>query len=741
MTTPHGQTSPSMADQRLLIGMFEVDLVAREVIDPDGGPAHRITDKARAVLVELVAAQGQVVKREQLMDRVWAGTCPTGDVLTQAVTALRKAFRDDAEKPRYIETIAKTGYRLLAEVSVLDKPVRPLPALAVVEPDPEVIDVPVTHGHPGTQPPISRSRWWIAVVAVVLVSGLTGGLILSRRAPVEVGPAGNSPPTAPAVIIAAAPDHEYSPKLSPDGSRVVYSAIAADADHARLIVQPANPGGGRFVLTDSNDQLSDSAAVWSRDGQQIAFLRRGSNEVCTLMMVSSVGGLPRELGDCRLAPFPSFDLAPDANALLMSLRTGPDQSDAVIHRLDLRTGEWTRLPYSVGEGDMDFEPRFSPDGKQVVFRRGVSAGDIWVVPSEGGTARRVTFLAGDIRGLDFAPDGRAVVFSAVVPEGLGLYSVDRDSGELGRASLEWAIQPDIAPTGALVFERHPERVQLLGFDRHTGAASDKFFSSSASDMMASFSPDGRRVALYSDRSGALHVWIADVTRPDRAEQVSGFMPVARFAPSWSADGERLIVHGDGAEGLGLYEVDVPGLRARKLDLPEREYRFGIYLGERLVVGWVGEREGELALLDRVDGAWQEQARRTGVAAAQYDSGLQRILFTKVGRSGLYSIDESLQNEQMLLEYQPPPKYYRRWLVSRSDDLLLPELTGDGCKLLTAPLADVRAETLRRQRYPYCDASGMAEHPDGRLVLSVMDGQGSDIGYLDRLPRFERVGGQ
>ncbi|MBK8285007.1 MAG: PD40 domain-containing protein [Ahniella sp.] len=732
-----------MADQRLLIGSFEVDLIAREVIDPDGAPAHRITDKARAVLVELIAAQGQVVKREQLMDRVWAGTCPTGDVLTQAVTTLRKAFRDDAEKPRYIETIAKTGYRLLAEVTVLDKPVRPVPSLMVIEPETPELDRAASVPSVSDGPPVPRSPFrWLALLGGLLVLGLGGVWIMSRSEPKVPDGAervvGTSPAATPAVIIAAAPDHEYSPKLSPDGSRVVYSAIAADADHARLIVQPASPGGGRFVLTDSNDQLSDSAAVWSSDGQNIAFLRRGDTDECTLMMVSSVGGLPRALGDCRLAPLASFDLAPDSNSLLMALRSGPDRDDATIHRLDVRTGEWMRLPYTVSEGDVDFAPRFSPDGKFVVFRRGLSAGDLWVMPSEGGDPRRITHLAADIRGLDFVPDGRAVVFSAVVPEGLGLYHVDLETGQLSKATVEWAIFPDIAPNGAMVFERAPERLQLIGFDRTTGERSGQLFSSSATDMMVSFSPDGRRAALYSNRSGALHVWIADVTRPDRAEQVADLTPIARFAPSWSADSQRLIVHGEGVDGLGLYEVDVPGLRARKLALPEHEYRFGLYLGERLVVGWVGEREGELALMQRVDDTWQELARTSGVASAQYDVARQRLLFTKVGRSGLYVMNESLQDEQVLLEQQPLSKYYRRWVVSRSGEVLLPKLTREGCQLLAAPLSDLRAETLRSQPYPYCDAGGMAEHPDGRLVLSVLDGQGSDIGFLAQLPEFRPV---
>jgi DNA-binding winged helix-turn-helix (wHTH) protein len=62
-----------------------------------------------------------VVTRDELFAEVWPDTLPTNDVLTQAVTQLRKAFsNDDDNGQAYIETIAKTGYRLLVPVQALD---------------------------------------------------------------------------------------------------------------------------------------------------------------------------------------------------------------------------------------------------------------------------------------------------------------------------------------------------------------------------------------------------------------------------------------------------------------------------------------------------------------------------------------------------------------------------------------------------------------------------------------------
>src|ERR1041385_2380960 len=85
----------------------------------------RLTSKAVAVLLQLVRDRGNTVTREQLLDRVWTDRVTTPDVLTQAIKELRRAFADDAKPSRYIETIPKVGYRLLAEVTILSHDAAP----------------------------------------------------------------------------------------------------------------------------------------------------------------------------------------------------------------------------------------------------------------------------------------------------------------------------------------------------------------------------------------------------------------------------------------------------------------------------------------------------------------------------------------------------------------------------------------------------------------------------------------
>jgi TolB-like protein/DNA-binding winged helix-turn-helix (wHTH) protein/Flp pilus assembly protein TadD len=80
------------------------------------GRVRHVEPKAMQVLVYLAEHRDEVVAKERLIRAVWADTFVTDDVLTRCICELRRAFDDDAKEPRVIETIPRSGYRLLASV-------------------------------------------------------------------------------------------------------------------------------------------------------------------------------------------------------------------------------------------------------------------------------------------------------------------------------------------------------------------------------------------------------------------------------------------------------------------------------------------------------------------------------------------------------------------------------------------------------------------------------------------------
>jgi len=82
-----------------------------------GGEVSQVQPKIMGVLVCLAERPGRVVSKERLFQTVWAGTHVTEHVLSRSISDLRKILNDDSRNPRVIETIPRSGYRLIAPVS------------------------------------------------------------------------------------------------------------------------------------------------------------------------------------------------------------------------------------------------------------------------------------------------------------------------------------------------------------------------------------------------------------------------------------------------------------------------------------------------------------------------------------------------------------------------------------------------------------------------------------------------
>jgi transcriptional activator of cad operon len=127
-------------------------------VDPQLGQMTRGADSVRLeartlrLLVYLANRAGETVGIEELLDQVWSGVVVTQDSVYQAVTTLRRLLGDDAKQPKYIVTVPRLGYRLIAPVRA-----------ASVEP---ALELP---------PPSVRSwrlAWCVAAVLLVTISAL-----------------------------------------------------------------------------------------------------------------------------------------------------------------------------------------------------------------------------------------------------------------------------------------------------------------------------------------------------------------------------------------------------------------------------------------------------------------------------------------------------------------------------------------------------------------------------------------
>ncbi|MGW8248807.1 MAG: winged helix-turn-helix domain-containing tetratricopeptide repeat protein [Acidiferrobacterales bacterium] len=170
-------------------------------VDPDSGRLSsddqeiKLEPKVMALLVYLAQNPGKVVSREALEKTVWAGTVVGYDAVTSSIIKLRKALGDDSRAPRYIETVSKRGYRLIADVQ---------------HDSGDAVDAPVAAAPAEVRRPVPRKRTW-AWIAVV-VAGLVGlAFALLRPTPSPTG-AGNQTATLlvlPFLNVTADADQQY----------------------------------------------------------------------------------------------------------------------------------------------------------------------------------------------------------------------------------------------------------------------------------------------------------------------------------------------------------------------------------------------------------------------------------------------------------------------------------------------------------------------------------------------------
>jgi DNA-binding winged helix-turn-helix (wHTH) protein len=104
-------------------GPFRLDPRKRRLMR-DGEPV-RLTPKALDLLLVLIEERGRTVEKDELLEKVWAGTVVEENNLNQNITALRKSLGDSRQDSQYIATVPGIGYRFVADVRKVDDEVIP----------------------------------------------------------------------------------------------------------------------------------------------------------------------------------------------------------------------------------------------------------------------------------------------------------------------------------------------------------------------------------------------------------------------------------------------------------------------------------------------------------------------------------------------------------------------------------------------------------------------------------------
>lgn len=494
------------------LGDLEVHPESGEVRSRRG--VERLRPLLVDVLLRLAASPGEVVRRERLLEEVWPRRMVNDEVLSRAIAELRTALGDDAKRARYIETLPKVGYRLVAGVEPLE-PTRPEAA-------------PPAAGADALIAPQPRALAPLAIGAgIFLAAVLAGGYGIQRAT-------GDSPAFERKLTTARpfASDLalEVAPRFSPDGTRVVF--VLGEGSRSRLVIQSLD-GLERRVLGDEGYLYH--SPVFFPDGKRIAYWRAKDRD-CAILEHDLTTGEARSLADCRRSPRARFDLSPDGRRIVFSGSVRPQYPWGLV-LLDLESGETRDLTTpEPGTGD-DAMPRFSPDGRRIAYFHGdESHRQLWLADLDSGSQRAITRQMGLAYGAAWlGPDGPLVVAA----DWFGFRALNVVEVRTGQARIvgaRGARYPDVSARGDLVYEHASYTANLWRLDLRAGTA-EALWPSTRYTSQPQVSPDGRRVVFASNREGDDALYLATPgAEPWRLPLPAGYR---YLRPRWSADGTRI----------------------------------------------------------------------------------------------------------------------------------------------------------------------------------------------------------
>ena len=392
---------------------------------------------------------------------------------------------------------------------------------------------------------------------------------------------------------------ELYPSISPDGKSFIYSSRAA----GNFDIYLQRVGGTNPTNLTKDSTFDDNQPAFSPDGERIAF--RSGREGGGIFLMGATGESVKRLTDFGFHP----SWSPDGKEILCSMENflnpasrGPN--DSPLWAVNITSGEkrlitnadavqatwsphghriaywgvwkggqrdiWT-IPAYGGEPEgvtndeaLDWNPVWSPDGSYLYFAsdRGGSM-NLWRVRIDErsgkvqGQPEPVTTPSQYSEHISFSRDGHRVVYvQAVTSSNIQRVGFD-PVGEKVVGQPEWITQgsrrwfgPNVSPDGEwLAFSSFlGEKQEDLFIAKKDGSGLRQLTDDIYKDRYPRWSPDGKRIATHSDRSGKYEIWLIN---PDGSglRQLTSTSASVILYPVWSPDGTRVEYSVSGGHNL------------------------------------------------------------------------------------------------------------------------------------------------------------------------------------------------
>ncbi len=561
---------------------------------------------------------------------------------------LRQYYESEGAQDPIRVRLAKTGYRphfdrLDTKAAAQPSPPSPPAAASGTMPAPE-------------SPPPLGVAWKAAglVLALAAAAGVAFIIATSRKA--------DTAPALEAVPLTAYRGREIEPALSPAGDRVAFVWEGSARDNFDVYVKPLGAGDPLRLTTNPAEDFSP---IWSPDGQYIVFFRRREGEGADLIQTPSAGGAEVRLAGVyapaawhlrRSGPLAAW--SPDPKSIVIVDRTSRDDPPALF-LFSTVTGERRRLTIPPANSNGHSAPSFSPGGGSLVYTEmlGPFEHEIFVLDLDkqlnpAGSPKQVTFDHNWNRRPVWTPSGEEIVFSRS-----GLWRIRARGGPAQARRLAFAGSnaqyPSLHPGRDILVFSESESDQNIWSARLDTPGSGSpalhmLIGSSRTDAQPRISPDGRKIAFISTRSGATEIWVCDRS----GENASRLTNLGRLgAPHWSPDGSQIAFDHYPAGYSDIYVIDETGRGLRRLTNDRSNNIMPSWSRNGAWIYFGSNRSGRFQVwrVPSEGGEPEVVTRNNGVCGLESEDGRQLFFAAGRGDTQLWVKDFDSGEERPLLE--------------------------------------------------------------------------------------------
>jgi Tol biopolymer transport system component/DNA-binding winged helix-turn-helix (wHTH) protein len=725
-------------------GPFRLDATERLLLR---GEEHvPLTPKAFETLLVLVEHGGHVIEKNELMKKVWPNTFVEEVNLAKNVSSLRKTLGGQSE--HYIETIPKRGYRFVAGVREIWAEETTAEIHISLPPATHVSVAPIRSGNESTQlrhsaiAPIDYRKSLAKRVGFPLAFVIFGASIalgvwafVFRQKP--------KPPLplftiSPVTSLAGTEDQAA---FSPDGRQVAFVWDGGNEDNSDIYVKLL---GAEQSLRLTTNAAADTDPTWSPDGRDIAFLRQVGKS-SGLFIISSLGGAERKLVDV----FPyrpvvignTLNYTPDGKFLVVPDKDSHEDPFSIF-RINVQSGERSRLTSAPAGSVGDLFPAYSPDSKTLALVRSASiaSADIYLLKSNESEPKRITFDNTSIRGLSWTSDGKEIVFaSRRGGSNYNLWKVSTSDGVLERLTTNErdVYSPKISNQGnRLSYTQSMSDPNIWQFDlgnsRGSESQSHRVIASTLEENGPQYSPDGKRIVFASRRSGTFEIWLcdADGANPRQLTNVGGALT---GTPRWSPDSRQIVFDSWLGGTAAIYVINADGGPPRRVTSDGDEDVTPSWSRDGRWIYYGCTRSGSMQIWKvPAEGGSAVQVTREG-GFEGFESPDGQFFYYAKGRAmpGIWRVPVNGGEETLVTDHRQAG-LWRYWAVTDKGIYFATAETASHPVVEFFNFQTHSVTTVTKlSRSLFKTDPGLAVSPDGQSMLIVqMDQKGSDIMLIE-----------